>query len=84
MANVVNALIVLILIVVAFMYGKKISDDYNNRIISELQYQLRIYSAERYNGYVAPPVQENPIGQPFMDRLRRTGRATQAIRTSPN
>lgn len=77
----IEALVCLILIVVSFSAGKIISDRYNDRIISELQYQLRLTSAERGVGYVAPPVKKKlvSIGQPFMDKLKETGRAVQQI-----
>lgn len=77
--------IILTLIVLAFIAGKKISDGYHDRQISELEYQLRLYSAERGVGYVAPPARKKfvPIGQPFMDKLKENGRATQSLR-NPN
>lgn len=74
--------IILTLIVLAFIAGKKISDGYHDRQISELEYQLRLYAAERGVGYVAPPARKKfvPIGQPFMDKLKENGRATQSLR----
>ena len=77
----IEALVSLILIVVSFSAGKLISDRYNDRIISELQYQIRLYSAQHGVGYVAPPQKKKivPIGQPFMDKLKETGRAVQKI-----
>ena len=74
--------IILALIALAFFVGKKISDNYHDRTIQELQYQLRLESAKFGVGYVAPPPtkkQRVPIGQPFMDKLKETGRAVQQI-----
>lgn len=86
--QILDNVIILLLIVVSFVAGKKISDSYNERIIQELIYQLRLDAAERGVGYVAPPVKVPkkfvPIGQPFMDKLKEQGHATQALRTSPN
>ena len=75
--------IILALIVLAFIAGKVISDRYHEKIIQELQYQLRLNAARDGVGYIAPPVKKQlvPIGQPFMDKLKETGHATQAIRT---
>ena len=74
----IESLVCLILIVVSFMSGKMISDRYNERTISELQYQLRLEAARNGVGYVAPPVKKKvPIGQPFMDKLKEEGRAIQ-------
>jgi len=77
----IEALIALILIVLSFSAGKIISDRYNDRIISELQYQIRLDAASKGVGYVAPPARKQrvPIGQPFMDRLKENGRAVQQI-----
>ena len=76
--------IILSLIALAFFVGKKISDNYHDKIISELQYQLRLNSAKEGVGYVAPPARKQrvPIGQNFMDKLKENGRATQQIRNS--
>ena len=81
--NILDNIIILLLIVLAFIAGKRISDNYNSRYISELEYLLRMSSAEKGVGYVAPPQQKRaPIGQPFMDRLHQNGRATQHISPS--
>lgn len=82
--RIIDNVIILLLIVIAFVSGKKISDGYHNDQIRELEYQLRLIAAEKGVGYVAPPVKKKfvPIGQPFMDRLKENGRATQQI--SPN
>ena len=83
--QILDNIIILALPVIAFIAGKVISDRYNQRQINELEYQLRCYAAERGVGYVCPPnprMKRVPIGQPFMDRLKENGRATQALRTS--
>ena len=84
--QILDNIIILLLPVLAFIAGKRISDRYHADTISWLQYQLRVNAAERGVGYVATPLrkQHSPIGQPFMDRLRENGRATQAIRTPQN
>lgn len=73
--------IIITLIVMAFLAGKKISDGYHEKMINELLFQLRLKAAEHGVGYVPYPVSKkhNPIGQDFMDRLKETGRATQSI-----
>ena len=80
----VDNIIILLLIVLAFIAGKKISDSYHSEQIEYLVYQLRLNSAEKGVGYVAPPTRKKvvPIGQPFMDRLKENGHATQALRNS--
>ena len=76
-------LIILLLIVLAFIAGKKTSDSYNHEMIDYLTYQLRLNSAEKTVGYVAPLQRKKvvPIGQPFMDRLKEHGHATQTLRS---
>ena len=82
--QILDNIIILSLPVLAFIAGKIISDRYHERQIQELEYQLRLYAAERGVGYVAPPQKKKyvPIGQPFMDRLKENGRATQSLRNS--
>jgi len=81
--QIVDNIIILLLPVIAFFAGKKISDNYHESIIDELHYLLRVNAAEKGVGYVAYPQKTKrvPIGQDFMDRLQQNGRATQAIRT---
>ena len=83
--QIVDNVVILLLIVAAFFAGKKMSDNYNETTIQELIYQIRLYAAEKGVGYVAHPIKMPkktvPIGQDFMDKLKQTGRATQAIRT---
>lgn len=76
----IEALIALILVILAFIAGKCISDSYNEKIISELQFQLRLSAAKQGVGYVAPPPRRRAqIGQPFMDCLKQNGRAVQKL-----
>ena len=83
--QILDNIIILLLPVIAFIAGKKISDSYHESTIQQLTYQLRLNAAERGVGYVAPPVKIPkkvvPIGQDFMDRLKENGRATQTLRT---
>ena len=81
--NILDNVIILALIAGAFFLGKKISDNYNSGIIEHLLFQLRLNSAEKGVGYVAPPTKRKlvPIGQDFMDKLKETGHATQSLRT---
>lgn len=82
--QIVDNLIILTLIVLAFIAGKFIADRYNEKIIKELEFQLRVIAAEKGIGYVAPPqnIKRMPIGQPFMDKLKQNGRAVQQISSS--
>lgn len=80
--QILDNLIILTLPVLAFIAGKIVSDNYNDKIISYLQYQIRLLSAKEGVGYVAPPAKKYvPIGQPFMDKLKEQGRAIQQIRS---
>ena len=80
--QILDNVIILILIVLAFIAGKLISDRYNERIIEYLQYVIRCYAGEKGVGFVAFPVKKKsfPIGQPFMDKLKENGHATQTLR----
>lgn len=84
--QILDNIIILLLPVLAFFAGKRISDNYHQQTIDELIYQLRLNAAEKGVGYVAPPAKKKyvPIGQQFMDRLKENGRATQALRNSQN
>lgn len=78
--QILDNIIILLLPVLAFWAGKHISDSYNASRIKELEYQINVMAAEKGVGYVARPVQKQPIGQEFMTRLKENGRATQQIR----
>lgn len=69
-------------VILAFVAGKRIADDYNNKLIARLEYLIREKELEKGIGYVPPqqPVRKYvPIGQPFMDKLKDNGRAVQKI-----
>ncbi|MBP5742718.1 MAG: hypothetical protein J6W49_04690 [Paludibacteraceae bacterium] len=80
--QIIDNIIILSLIVLAFLSGKKISDIYNNKIIEELKAQCKKYEIEKGIGYVAREVPQKRIhiGQDFMDRLKENGHATQTLR----
>ena len=80
--QILDNLLIIALHVLAFVYGKHIADKYNAARIEELEFQLRLLSAERGVGYVQPPKRYMPIGQQFMDRLKTNGRATQKFSPS--
>jgi len=85
--QIVDNAIILILIVLAFVAGKRTADSYHKIVIKELRWQLRLNAAKEGVGYVAPPVDEQPkkrvpIGQLFMDKMRENGRAVQQIHNS--
>ena len=79
--QIIDNLIILVLIGGAFFCGLRLSDWYWRKIINETRYACKILAADKGLGYVTEPQETNPIGQDFMNRLRETGRATQAIRT---
>ena len=74
--QILDNILILLLPVLTFVAGKRISDAYHRAQIEELEYQLRLYAAEKGVGYISYP-QKRIIGQPFMDRLKKTGRAIQ-------
>ena len=79
--QIVDNILILLLPVLAFVAGKKISDKYNAERIQELDYIIRLQATEKGIGYVPPqpPKQRIPIGQPFLDKLHENGRAVQKI-----
>ena len=79
--EIVIHILILLLAFLSFLGGKTISDSYNRAQIQELEYQLRLMAAQKGIGFVAPPQKNRrmPIGQPFMDKLHETGRATTKI-----
>lgn len=83
--NILDNFIIISLIVLAFIAGTKVAGHYYERILEEERYANKILAAKGGFGYVAPPEKKHvPIGQPFMDKLKETGRATQALRTTRN
>lgn len=81
--QILDNVIIILLVIAAFLAGKKISDNYHDEQIAELEFQLRLEAAQKGVGYVAPPPKKKfvPIGQDFMDRLKENGHATQTLRT---
>ena len=80
--NILDNVIILALIFGSFLFGRYISDRYNTQTIDELRYQLRLLSAQKGTGYVAPPVRRRAsIGQEFMDKLHENGKAVQKLNT---
>jgi hypothetical protein len=79
--QIIDNAVILALIVLAFIAGMKISDRYHANLINEYQYIQKIMAAQKGLGYIAPPVKKPivQIGQPFMDRLKENGRATQIL-----
>ena len=79
--NILDNVIIIFLIVGSFIAGKVISDRYHEKIESEYEYMIKVIAAERGVGYITPPDKKPrvPIGQPFMDKLRENGRATQVL-----
>jgi len=71
------------MIAVSFWAGMKTADRYHREAMQHEEYSLRLAHARMesgsYSSYVAPI---QPIGQPFMDRLKSQGKATQQIRKS--
>ena len=80
--NILDNVIILALIFGSFLFGRYISDRYNGQTIDELRYQLRLLSAQKGIGYVAPPARRRAsIGQEFMDKLHENGKAVQKLNT---
>lgn len=83
--QIIDTILILVLSAVSFYFGKRVSDSYNSQLIYELQYQLRLLSAQHGTGYVAPPARQRrtiSIGQQFMDRLKTNGKAIQQFSPS--
>lgn len=80
--QILDNFIIIALHVICFYAGMKISDRYHEKEQSRIDYEVRLATARQkandYGAYVAPP-KKAPIGQPFIDKLHETGRATQQI-----
>lgn len=74
--------IILTLIVLAFIAGHRMAGKYYKDILAHHEYTEKLLSADKGLGYIAPPEASKtmPIGQPFMDKLKENGRATQALK----
>ena len=82
----IDNLLILLLICGAFVTGLYLSGRYYKKLLSELQWILKVMTAEKGLGYIAQPeeIPTSPISQSFMDHLRQHGRATTALRVSKN
>ena len=80
--QIIDNIIILLLLVIAFYVGKKTADTYSRERIADLEYRLQLNAVEKGIGYVPQSVRRAPIGQPFMDRLKANGRATQRLDNS--
>ena len=77
--QILDNILILCLPILAFIAGKRMSDNYNKDRVADLEYQLRLQAAAKGVGYVAPPKKRVQIGQPFMDKLKEHGRAIQQL-----
>lgn len=82
--QILDSVIILALLVLAFIAGLKLAGHYYTQVIAEIEYASKILAGDKGLGYIAPPAHKEvvPIGQEFMDRLRTHGHATQALRTT--
>ena len=72
-------IIVACLVILAFWYGRRTSDNYYEHIISQYQFLFRQQGLNYGVGYAPPP---QPISSDFIHKLRTEGRAIQALRKS--
>ena len=80
--QIIDNLIILSLIVIAFIAGLKVAGHYYSQMVSMHEYTEKIMASEKGFGYIAHPGKHMPIGENFMDRLKTNGRATQVLRKS--
>lgn len=71
----------------SFFAGVRTSDRYHEEQRRQVEYEIRLaqarMKAKDYAVYVKPVERKRmPIGQPFFDRLKKNGRATQQISKS--
>ena len=79
--QIIDNVVILALIVLAFIAGKLTSDRYHEKLLAHHEYTERLMASQNGVGYVALPEQrKSHIGQPFMDRLKENGHATQALK----
>ena len=80
--QILDNLIILLLIVGAFIAGLVLAGWYYKKLLSEIEWILKVTVADKGLGYIAYPEKvSQPITQAFMDHLKKHGRATQALRT---
>ena len=77
----IDAIIILLLTALAFTAGLLVSARFYEQMLEQHRYTEKILAHEKGIGYVSQlPKQYAPIGQPFMEKLKETGRATQKVR----
>lgn len=81
--QILDNFIIIALHFACFWAGVRLADRYHREEKQQIDYEVRLaqarMGAKDYAVYVAPPKKKAMIGQPFMDRLNKTGRATQQI-----
>ena len=84
--NILDNFLIIAIHVLCFYAGMRISDKYHEQERQRVETEVRLanarFHANDYAVYVPPaPVKQKrmPIGQPFMDRVKQNGRATQQI-----
>ena len=79
--QILDNLIIVAIHVLCFWAGMHISDKYHREQEAKVDYEVRLaqarIQANDYSVYV--PRKRMPIGQPFLDRLKTNGHATQHI-----
>lgn len=85
--DVIDIVVVVGLCSACFFAGLRTSDRYHEEQNRQVSYEVRLaqarITAKDYAPYVAPPKKKRmPIGQPFLDKLKANGRATQQISKS--
>lgn len=84
----IDMLVVVGLCAASFFAGMRTSDRYHDEEAKRVTYEVRLAQARMKAGdfapYIAPPQKKKrmPIGQPFLDKLKTNGRATQQISKS--
>ena len=84
--QILDNIIILLLPVLAFIAGKKMSDKYHKAQDEVLTDEIKRLSLIHGIGYLPPeqPVKKYvPIGQPFLDKLKENGRAVQKLDRKP-
>lgn len=86
--DIFDMVVVVGLCAACFIAGLRTSDRYHEEESRRVNYEVRLAQARMksndYAAYVAPPAKRRrmPIGQPFLDKLKSNGRATQQISKS--
>ena len=86
--NIIDMIVEVGLYAACFVAGMRTSDRYHEEQRRQIEYEVRLaqarMKAKDFAPYVAPPAKRRrmPIGQPFLDKLKSNGRATQQISKS--